>query len=63
LLAAEKVGRLDFGLEIEPRYVDVAIKRWEALTKRDAVLADDGRTFAEISALRSSPTSEPVVAM
>lgn len=52
-LAAEKVGRRGFGLEIEPRYVDLAIKRWEAFTKADAVFAENGRTFSEISALRS----------
>jgi DNA modification methylase len=49
-LASEKVGRRAFGLEIEPRYVDVAIKRWESMTRRDAVLVDDGRTFTEIAA-------------
>jgi DNA modification methylase len=53
-LAAEKVGRRGFGLEIEPRYVDVAIKRWEAMTRRDAVLEGDRRTFAEIAASRSA---------
>ena len=29
ILAAEKVGRIGFGIEYEPRYVDVAIKRWQ----------------------------------
>jgi DNA modification methylase len=51
-LAAEKVGRKAYGIEFEPRYVDVAIMRWQDATKRDAVLVDDGRTFAEVSALR-----------
>jgi DNA modification methylase len=48
ILAAEKIGRRGCGLEIEPRYVDVAIQRWEAFTKSDAVLEDDGRTFADV---------------
>lgn len=52
-LAAEKVGRKAYGIEFEPRYVDVAVLRWQDATKRDAVLVDDGRTFAEIFALRS----------
>jgi hypothetical protein len=48
ILAAEKIGRRGYGLEIEPRYVDVAIRRWEAFTKSEAVLDGDGRTFAEL---------------
>jgi DNA modification methylase len=52
LMAAEKVGRRGRGLELEPRYVDVAIRRWEAHTKSEAVLNGDGRTFAEIKAER-----------
>jgi len=52
ILAAEKIGRRGYGVEIEPRYVDVTIRRWEAFTKRDAVLESDGRTFAEVKAER-----------
>jgi DNA methylase/ParB-like nuclease domain len=54
LMAAEKIGRLARGLEYEPRYVDVAIRRWEAYTGRDATLDRDGRTFSEIEAQRTS---------
>jgi DNA modification methylase len=54
ILAAEKIGRQAFGVEYEPRYVDVAIRRWEALTKRETVLEGDGRTFAEIAAERAA---------
>jgi hypothetical protein len=39
-------------MEYDPRYVDVAIKRWESLTKLEATLAGDGRTFDEITASR-----------
>jgi DNA modification methylase len=52
LMAAEKVGRSGYCIEFEPRYVDVAIRRWEAQTKADAVLLGDGRTFTEIKAER-----------
>lgn len=52
LLAAEKVGRMGYGLEYDPGYVDVCIRRWEAYTKSEAVLDGDGRTFAEIRAQR-----------
>jgi hypothetical protein len=47
-LAADKVGRVAHGLEIEPRYVDVAILRWQQLTKLEATLEGDGRSFKEI---------------
>jgi DNA modification methylase len=52
LLAAEKLGRRGYGLEFEPRYVDVSIRRWQAYTKSEAVLDGDGRTFAEVTAER-----------
>jgi hypothetical protein len=32
-------------VELEPRYVDVAVKRWQALTGEDAELEGHGRTF------------------
>jgi hypothetical protein len=48
ILATEKVARVGFGLEYEPRYVDVAVLRWQEMTKREAVLEGDGRTFEEL---------------
>ena len=38
LIAAENQGRRCFGLEIEPKYVDVIVKRWEDYTGKTAVL-------------------------
>lgn len=38
LLAAEKVGRRCYGVEYEPKYVDIAIRRWQQMTGKDAVL-------------------------
>lgn len=38
IAAAEQVGRRAFCIEIDPRYADVAIRRWQKLTGRDAVL-------------------------
>jgi DNA modification methylase len=38
LIAAEQLGRVCFGLELDPAYVDVIVKRWEILTGRTAVL-------------------------
>jgi DNA modification methylase len=56
ILAGEKIGRKVFGLEIDPKYVDVAIQRWESYTKREATL-QDGRTYAEVKADRIEPQS------
>ena len=48
IIAAEKVGVHCFGSEIDPAYVDVAIKRWQDFTGKAAVLEDEGRTFDEV---------------
>lgn len=45
LIAAETIGRVCLGMELNPAYVDVAVARWEAFTGQDAVLESDGRTF------------------
>lgn len=57
LLAAERVGRRAYGLEIDPLYVDAAIRRWQDVTRRDAILAATGQTFEEVAAERCSATS------
>jgi DNA modification methylase len=54
ILAAEKVGRRAYGLEIDPLYVDVAVKRWQDFTKRDAILKATGQTFDEVAAERAA---------
>ena len=60
-LAAEKIGRTGYGMEYEPRYVDVAIQRWQSLTKLEATLEGDGRAFEEIAALRENQeVTDPV---
>ncbi|MGY3508888.1 site-specific DNA-methyltransferase [Bradyrhizobium lupini] len=58
LLAAERVGRKAYGLEIDPPYVDAAIRRWQDVTKRDAILSATGQTFEEVAAERSAATAE-----
>jgi len=52
LIAAESVGRVCYGMDIDPRYVDVAVLRWQRFTGQKAVLDGDGRTFEEIARLR-----------
>ena len=47
LIAAERVGRICYALEIDPLYVDVAIRRWQAHSGGCARLAASGESFAE----------------
>jgi DNA modification methylase len=54
ILAAEKVGRRAYGLEIDPLYVDVAVRRWQDFTKRDAILKVTGQTFEEVAVARAT---------
>jgi DNA modification methylase len=50
LIAAQTTGRVCFGIELDPGYVDVAIKRWQAFTGQKAKLSTDGRDFDDITA-------------
>ena len=52
ILAAERVGRRAYTLELEPRFVDVAIRRWQAFSRRDATHAETGLTFDELASKR-----------
>ncbi len=57
LAAAEVTERVCCGMEIDPKYVDVVVARWQTLSNQEARLDGDGRTFAEIKAERISSTS------
>jgi hypothetical protein len=47
-------------LELEPRFVDVAIKRWQAFSRKDAIHAETDLTFDEVA---SDRTAAPAVAV
>ena len=49
LIACEKTGREARLMELDPKYVDVIVKRWQEFTGKQAVLEADGRTFDEVS--------------
>lgn len=51
--AAEKTGRRCVAVELDPRFVDVIVLRWERLTGREALLEGSRMTFAEVSAERA----------
>lgn len=56
IAAAEQVGRRAFCVEIDPRYVDVAIRRWQRMTGKDATLESTGLTFNEVLTTRVNKT-------
>ena len=45
LMAAEETGRVCFGADLDPLYVDVAVRRWQRKTRRDALHAETGECF------------------
>jgi len=49
VIAAEKNGRVAHLMELDPRYCDVIIKRWQDFSGKSASLEGDGRTFDEIA--------------
>jgi DNA modification methylase len=50
LIAAERVGRCCYGMEIDPLYVDTIIRRWQAFTGENAIHAVTGKRFDEVAA-------------
>ena len=50
VVAAEKAGRRGYTMEIEPRYVDTAILRWEHMTGKKAIHGVSGKGFERITA-------------
>ena len=48
MIAAETIGRVCYGIDIDPIYVDVAVKRWQNFTGKRAILEGDGRAFVTI---------------
>jgi len=48
LIAAQRIGRVCHGIEIDPLYVDTAIRRWQRYTGRHAIHADTRKRFEEL---------------
>ena len=53
MIAAERTGRIAYGIELDPIYVDTAVRRWQDFTGKSAVLESSGRTFAVTAEHRS----------
>jgi DNA modification methylase len=50
IIAAERSGRRCYGIEIDPLYVDIVIRRWERIAGENATKGSSGRTFKELEA-------------
>jgi DNA modification methylase len=45
---AESTGRVCLAMEIDPRYCDVIVERWQRFTGKDAVLDGSAASFGDI---------------
>jgi DNA modification methylase len=59
LLAAERVGRVCRGMEIDPLYVDAAVRRWQRYTGEAAAYAVTGQRFDDVQAVTKEATHAP----
>jgi hypothetical protein len=57
LIAAHKTGRRGYLVELDPKYVDCIICRWQAYAKDDAVLATSGEIFDAVSKRRKAESA------
>ena len=58
LIAAETTGRVCLAMELDPLFVDLAIRRWQAFTGNEATLQSDGRSFNVIAEERRPEDDE-----
>lgn len=61
LLAAERTGRVAYGMDLDPLYVDVTIRRWQEMTKKEAILESTGETFAAVSQRNTKEESDSAI--
>ncbi len=55
VIACEKTGRVCRAMDLDPRYVDVAVRRWQAYVGAHAVHAQTGLTFDQMAEIRQAP--------
>lgn len=54
LIACEQLNRKCYMMEIDPKYCDVIIRRWQKLTGQQAILESNGKSFEEINSERNN---------
>jgi DNA modification methylase len=52
VIAAERTGRICYGMEIDPLYVDTIVRRWQRFTGLSATHAVSGKSFDELEEVR-----------
>jgi len=55
LIAAQSSGRICFAIELDPLYVDVAVRRWQAFTGECATLLATGQSFHQVVVDHAAP--------
>jgi len=58
LIAAERTGRRARAIELDPAYIDAAVRRWQTFAGKNAVLAETGETFDRVEELRCAPAND-----
>lgn len=58
MIAAERTGRRGRAIEIDPAYVDGAIRRWQTYSGKNATLATTGQSFEELEEQRMPSSSD-----
>lgn len=53
LMGAEKTGRVCYTMELQPKYCDVIVKRWQAFTGKQAVHEQSGKTFEDMTGAKA----------
>lgn len=58
IIAGEMTGRHVYAIELNPAYVDVAVKRWQTFSGKQATHAETGLTFDEMDTKRYNPKAD-----
>ncbi len=53
IIGAEQTGRVGYGIELDPQYVDAGVRRWQELTGKEAIHAEEKQTFEAIAKARA----------
>jgi DNA modification methylase len=61
LIASDKTGRICRGVELDPLYIDVIVRRYERASGQAAFLVETGESFRELSARREREASSPAL--
>ena len=56
LIAAERTGRSARAIELDPQYVDIAVRRWQKYAGKAATLAATGQSFEDVEEERLAMT-------